>query len=388
MTWHTLVDEYLPALIALRRQLHRYPELAFQERQTAEIVTSTLLEAGLETKTAIATTGIIGIIRSDGEHTVAIRADMDALPIQEKTNAPYASTTANIMHACGHDGHVAVALGAALVLAKLRDQLPGTVKFIFQPAEEGPGGAKLMIDQGALQSPPVTAMFGFHLTNALTTGQIGITYGQTCAATDEIKLTIIGKGGHGAHPHQAVDAIVVAAQVISALQTIASREINPLDAVVITIGSITGGYANNVIADRVDLWGTVRTLSESVRASIPAKIERIVAGTTAASDATYTITYNQGYPSLVTDKTITTLVEQSAARIVGVNNITMFPPSMGGEDFAYFAQAVPSTFFRLGSGGPAYPYPGHHPQFDFDEAAIGIGVRILVQSVLDYFAHK
>ncbi|EAX46520.1 amidohydrolase [Thermosinus carboxydivorans Nor1] len=385
MNWQYLVDEYLPTLIAIRRQLHRYPELAFHEVRTAEVIASILISAGLEVKTGIALTGVTGLIRGAGPRTVAVRADMDALPIQEQSQAPYASTVPNVMHACGHDGHMAIALGAAMVLQRLRPRLPGSVKFIFQPAEEGPGGAQPMIAAGVLTEPEVEAVFGFHLYNPLPAGQIGLSYGQTCAATDEIKITIVGKGGHGAHPHQTVDAVVVAAQVVNALQTVVSRQINPLDAAVVTIGSIRGGYANNVIADRVELWGTVRTLSEKLRAAMPAKIEQIVSGITAAHGAAYEFVYNRGYPPLITDHALTALVAASAARIVGPDNIVRLDPSMGGEDFAYFAQAAPAAFFRIGSGGEAFPYPSHHPRFDFDESAIGIGVRVLVQTVLDYF---
>ncbi|SDF62998.1 M20 metallopeptidase family protein [Sporolituus thermophilus] len=385
MNWHYLVDEYLPTLIAIRRQLHRYPELAFQEVRTAEVIASTLVSAGLEVKTGVALTGVTGLIRGVGPRTVAVRADMDALPIQEQSQAPYASTVPNVMHACGHDGHMAIALGAALVLQRLRHHLPGSVKFIFQPAEEGPGGAQPMIAAGVLTAPEVEAVFGFHLYNSLPAGQIGLSYGQTCAATDEIKITIVGQGGHGAHPHQTVDAVVVAAQVVTALQTVVSRQISPLDAAVVTIGSIRGGYANNVIADRVELWGTVRTLSEQLRAVLPTKIEQIVSGVTAAHGAAYEFVCNPGYPPLITDHALTALIEASAARVVGPGNVVRLGPSMGGEDFAYFAQAAPAAFFRIGSGGEAFPYPGHHPRFDFDETAIGIGVRVLVQTVLDYF---
>lgn len=387
MDWQSLAADYLPTLITIRRQLHRYPELGFQEKRTAELINNTLITSGVQTKTGIATTGVVGLIQgnSTDPRTVAIRADMDALPIQEQSSPPYASTVPNVMHACGHDGHVAIALGAAMVLNKIRQQLPGNVKFIFQPAEEGPGGAKVMIDKGVLQDPAVAAIFGLHLTNSLPVGQIGVCYGQTCASTDEIKLIISGKGGHGAHPHQAVDAVLTAAEVVVALQSIASRQLDPLQPFVLTIGTITGGYANNVIADKVELWGTVRTLSPTVRATIPDKIERLVAGITAAHGASYGFIYNAGYPPLVNDQALTALVAYSASMIVGSGNVIELNPSMGGEDFAYFAEALPAAFFRVGSGSANFNFSGHHPQFDFDETAIGYGVKTLVQAVLDYF---
>jgi amidohydrolase len=208
---------------------------------------------------------------------------------------------------------VAIALGAAMVLNKIKHMLPGNVKFIFQPAEEGPGGAKVMVDTGVLKDPSVAAILGLHLTNSLPVGQIGVCYGRTCASTDEIKLTIFGKGGHGAHPEQAVDAVLIAAEVVVALQSVASRQLDPLQPFVLTIGTINGGYANNVIADKVELWGTVRTLSPTLRTTIPDKIERLVAGITAAHGASYRFVYNQGYPPLENDQALTALVAYSAA---------------------------------------------------------------------------
>lgn len=384
MHWHPLVDEFLPTLVALRRQIHRHPELGFQEQSTAALIASTLKTLGLCPQVGVAGTGVTAMLAGQAGPTVAIRSDMDALPIQEQNEVPYASTVPNVMHACGHDGHVATVVGAAMVLSKL-SPLPGTVKFIFQPAEEGPGGAQPMIEAGVLQNPPVEAIFGLHLTNTLPVGQIGVCYGQTCAATDEIRITVLGKGGHGAHPHQAIDAIVAAAQVVGSLQTVASRQVNPLESVVVTIGTIVGGYANNVIADRVELSGTVRTLNETLRADIPRKIEQIIRGVTTAHGADYRFEYLRGYPSLVNDSTLTSLLEASAVKTVGRENVVPYPPSMGGEDFAYFAQAIPGAFFRLGSGSETYTHPGHHPQFDFAEEALGVGVKVLVQAVLDYF---
>jgi amidohydrolase len=385
LNWQSMVDDLLPKLVAIRRQIHSQPELAFQETRTAALAADELAACGLKTASGIAGTGVTGLLGGTSQRTLAIRADMDALPIQEETGAPYASTVTGVAHACGHDGHIAIALGAAMVLARLAP-LAGAVKFIFQPAEEGPGGARPMIELGVLKDPPVEAVFGFHLTNSLSLGQIGVSYGQTCAATDEIRILIVGRGGHGAHPQQTVDAVVVAAEVVTALQTVVSRQVSPLEAVVVTVGAIRGGTANNIIADKVELWGTVRTLAEHVRASLPEKIERLVSGITAAYGASYRFIYNQGYPVLVSDSALSGLIETSAAAVVGRENVVRLPPSMGGEDFAYFAATLPSTFFRIGSGGPLFHFPAHHPRFDFAEGAIGVGVKMLVQSVLDYFA--
>lgn len=385
MAWQKIVNELLPALIAIRRQIHRYPELAFQENRTAALIANTLLNLGLATNTGIAHTGVVGVLPGTGSSVVAIRADMDALPLQEQSDSPHASTIPQVMHACGHDGHVAIALGAAMVLRQLAP-LPGSVKFIFQPAEEGPGGALPMVQAGVLENPAVNMLLGFHLTNSLPTGQVGVHYHQACAATDEINITILGQGGHGAHPHTAVDAVVAAAAVVTALQTVVSRQVNPLEAAVVTIGTIHGGTANNIIADQVTLWGTVRTLSPQVQHAMPGLIERLVAGVTAGHGASYRFTYKQGYPVLVTDPAVTALAEQAAGRIVGENNVLRLPPSMGGEDFAYFAQRVPATFLRIGSGSPKHTLPGHHPRFDFDEQALRTGVCVLVQAVLDGLA--
>lgn len=387
MHWQSLVDHQLPTLISIRRQLHRYPELAFQEYRTARLINDTLLANGLITRTGIAATGVVGLLTGNGRdsRTIAIRADMDALPIQEQTSLPFASAIPNVMHACGHDGHVAIALGAALVLKQIQHHLPGNVKFIFQPAEEGPGGAKPMIEQGVLQDPAVSAIFGFHLTNSLPVGTIGVCYNEACASTNELKLTILGEGGHGAHPHHSVDTIVVAAEIILALQSIASRQVNPLQPFVLTIGTIEGGYTNNAIADQVKLWGTVRTLSSTLRATIPEKIERLVAGITAAHQASYRFEYNEGYPPLLNNQALTALVAHSAATIVGGGNVVEMEPSMGGDDFAYFALKLPACYFRIGSGSADCTFPGHHPQFNFAEAAISYGVKTLVQAVLEYF---
>lgn len=385
MPWRKIVDELLPTLIAVRRQLHRYPELAFQENRTASLITSTLLNLGLETRTGIAHTGVVGVLPGTGPGVVAVRADMDALPLQEQNNCPFASTIPRVMHACGHDGHVAIALGTAMVLHRLAP-LPGSVKFIFQPAEEGPGGALPMVQAGVLENPAVDMLLGFHLTNSLPVGQVGVHYQQACAATDEINITVLGQGGHGAHPHTAVDAIVAAAAVVTGLQTIVSRQVNPLDAAVITIGTIHGGAANNIIADQVALWGTVRTLSPHVQHAMPSLIERVVAGITAGHSASYRFTYKQGYPVLVTDTAVTALAEQAAARVVGRENVLRLPPSLGGEDFAYFAARVPATFLRIGSGSANYTLPGHNARFDFDEQALHTGVCVVVQAVLDGLA--
>lgn len=372
-------------LITIRRQIHRHPELAFQETRTAALVANTLRQLGLDIRTGVAQTGVVALLPGKESHVVGVRADMDALPLQEQNDCSYASTVPNVMHACGHDGHVAIALGAAMVLCRLAP-LPGNVKFIFQPAEEEPGGALPMLQAGVLDNPRVDMMLGFHLSNALPVGRIGVHYHQACAATDEIKITVLGQGGHGAHPHKAVDAIVAAAAVVTALQTIVSRQVDPLDAAVITIGVITGGCANNIIADRVDLWGTVRTLTPEVQHAMPGLIERLVAGVTAGHGASYRFIYNQGYPALLVDPAVTGLVEQAATRLLGRDSVLRLRPSLGGEDFAYFAQRVPATFFRVGSGNGRFTMPGHHPRFDFDEQALHTGVCVLVQAVLDGLA--
>lgn len=377
------------SMIALRREIHRHPEAGFQETRTAAVVCRELDRLGIPYRAGIAETGVMATIQGGKPgKTLLIRADMDALPVLEQTGRDFASQVPGMMHACGHDGHTAMLCGLAERLLGIRDRLAGTVKLIFQPAEEGPGGAMPMIEAGVLREPQVDACFAYHLWNCLPVGQVAATVGPVMACVDDFTLRIKGTGGHGAMPHTSVDAIVVMAHVITALQTIASRQVSPLETVVVSLGTVNGGYRRNVIADQVELTGTVRTFNPEVTAAFPERIERIVAGVTAAFGATYELEYVRTYPATVNDEAMTHLVQDAIRRVIGADQLVTDERSMGGEDMAFFLQKVPGCYFFVGSANPAIGCgePHHSPFFDFDEAAMGIGVDILVEATLAYLA--
>lgn len=379
-----------PEFVAIRRDIHQHPELGMEEVRTSGIVVDHLRSLGLEVTAPVANTGVVGLLR--GAHpgkTIALRADMDALTVPEKSGAPYSSLIPGKMHACGHDGHTAILMGVAKLLAGMKDEIYGNVKFFFQPAEEAPpGGAAPMIAAGVMENPHVDAAMGLHLSTDIPVGQIGLMAGASCAAADMIEIRISGKGGHGAHPHKSIDAIVAAGHVIVALQTIASREIDPLGSVVVTIGTVNGGYRGNVIADQVVMTGTVRTLDPAVRATMPERLQRIIGGVCDALRCQWELDYQHGYPSVVNDAGMADLVEAVGQELLGPENVHRIPaPGMGGEDFSYFAEKVPAIYFRLGGGNPAKgcTYPGHHPQYNFDdEAAIPVGIAVLSAAALEY----
>ncbi len=379
-----LKDEF----IEFRRDFHRNPELGMQEVRTASIVAEHLRDLGIEVTTGIANTAVVGLLKGGQPgKTIALRADMDALTIPEQSGAEYASTIAGKMHACGHDGHTAILMGVAKLLSEMKDEIPGNVKFFFQPAEEGPGGALPMVEAGVMENPHVDGVMGLHISTDIKTGQIGLKAGASSAGTDSITITISGKGGHGAHPHKSIDAIVAAGHIIVALQTVASREIDPLGSVVVTIGTINGGYRGNVIADNVVMTGTVRTLDPDVRASMPERIERIINGICQSLRCECELKYDKGYPSVINAPEMADLMEAVGQRVLGKENVARIAnPSMGGEDFAYFAEKAPGIFFRLGAGNEekACIYPGHHPKYNFDEDAIPVGMALLAEAALEY----
>lgn len=376
------MDKLKDRLVTIRRQIHRYPELGGQEFKTAALVEKTLRAAGIPTR-RIAGTGVVGVIRGTkpgaGARTIALRADMDALPIREATGKPYASTRPGIMHACGHDGNTTMLLGGAMLLAERRDRLAGTVKLLFQPNEESSGGAKNMIEAGALRDPAVDAVVGMHVSPWLPTGILGLKSGEMMAAVDRFTVDIIGNGGHGAYPHLGVDAIAVAAHVVTALQTLVAREIDPVDPVVITVGKITGGEEFNILCGRVTLLGTVRTLNETVRRRVRRKMEQKIRQVTRAFDASYTFGYeNLGAP-LVNDARMLELCRGAGEAVLGAKSVrTLEKPSMGGEDFAEYLQEAPGCFLYLGAArGAAYPW--HHEKFDFDEDVLPAGARLFAE---------
>lgn len=372
------------SLVEWRRRIHQRPELGFREQQTAEFVAQKLQAWGVEHQTGIAQTGVVATISGDQPGPVlAIRADMDALPIQEENAVPYRSQHDGVMHACGHDGHTAIALGTAHYLANHRN-FAGTVKVIFQPAEEGPGGAKPMIGAGVLENPTVDAIIGLHLWNNLPLGTVGVRSGPLMAAVELFRCKILGKGGHGAMPHQTIDAVVVSAQVVNALQTIVARNVNPLDAAVVTVGQLQAGSANNVIAATAEMRGTVRYFNPALADAIAQRVEEVIAGVCQSQGATYELDYWHLYPPVVNDPVIAKLVKSVAETVVETPaGIVPECQTMGGEDMAFFLQAVPGCYFFLGSANSErdLAYPHHHPRFNFDETALGIGVEIFVRCV-------
>jgi amidohydrolase len=365
--------------IALRREIHRHPELGFEEHQTSALVERELDDLGIEHR-RVAKTGVVGIIRGalPGK-TAGLRADMDALPIDEDSGESCASEVPGKMHACGHDAHTAMLLGAARELSGRRSTLHGNVVLLFQPAEEGPGGAEPMIAAGVLDDPHVDAVTMLHVDPRLPTGSIGITPGPVNAAADELHLTIRGSGGHGGYPHKAVDAIPATAAVVLALQNIAARETDPLASIVITIGTINGGYRNNVIADRVQMTGTIRTYDPEIRNGVAARIRRIVDGVAAGYACTADVEIVYGYPPVVNHAALAAAFTDYVRERNGTP-VEVLPPTMGAEDFAYFAERVPSVVGRLGIYNEARGsvHSGHSPQFRLDEDAIPTGIATLV----------
>ena len=381
-----------PQLVEWRRQIHQKPELGFQEKITAEFISQKLKNWGITHQTGIAETGIVAIIKgekSGNGKVLAIRADMDALPIQEENQVPYCSQHDGVMHACGHDGHTAIALGTAYYLNQHRQDFSGTVKIIFQPAEEGPGGAKPMIAAGVLKNPDVDAIIGLHLWNNLPLGTVGVRAGALMAAVELFRCTIFGKGGHGAIPHQTVDSVVVAAQIVNALQTIVSRNVNPIDSAVVTVGELHAGTAVNVIADTARMSGTVRYFNPDLAGFFKERIQQIIAGICQSHGANYDLDYIHLYPPVINDTGIAALVHSVAEEVVETP-IGIVPEcqTMGGEDMSFFLQEVPGCYFFIGSANPEKKlnYPHHHPRFDFDETALPMGVEIFVRCVDKFLA--
>ncbi|MEG4345176.1 M20 family metallopeptidase [Microcoleus sp. A003_D6] len=381
-----------PQLVEWRRLLHQKPELSFEENLTAGFVSQKLQEWGIEHQTNIAKTGIVATIDSGKPGRVlAIRADMDALPIQEENEVDYRSQHKGIMHACGHDGHTAIALGTACYLAKHKHSFSGKVKMIFQPAEEGPGGAKPMIEAGVLKNPDVDAIVGLHLWNNLPLGTVGVRSGALMAAVETFDCTIFGKGGHGAMPHQTVDAIVVTAQIVSALQAIVARNIDPIDSAVVTVGKFHAGHTHNVIADTAQIGGTVRYFNPKYQSYFDKRIEQVIAGICQSHGANYKFDYCALYPPVINDSRIAELVRSVAESVVETPaGIVPECQTMGGEDMSFFLQEIPGCYFFLGSANPEknLAYPHHHPRFDFDETALGMGVEMFVRCVEKFCANQ
>ncbi len=375
-------------MIEWRRHIHSHPEIGLEVPETAAFIASTLEKMGLPVKTGIAGHGVTTVVEGKSPGKVfAIRADIDAIAVTEQTGLDFCSRIPGKMHACGHDGHAAMALGAAKLLAARSSDLKGSVKIIFQPAEEGPGGALPMIEAGVLEEPKVDVIIGCHLGTiwGLESGEVGVKPGPLMASTDSFSLTIHGKGGHGAVPHMSVDPVVVGAQCVTALQTIVSREINPLDPAVITVGKFHAGTVANVIPDKADITATVRYFNPSLQSLIRERVEGVLGSIITGMRATYDYTYREGYPPLVNDEQFTHFFRQVAADTLGKDQVKdLREPTMGGEDMSYFLSRVPGTFFALGSpravDGAVYPH--HHPKFDIDENALWVGAALFAESAL------
>ena len=372
---HKLVREHKELVIKTRRDLHRIPEVGYTEKKTSAYVADYLNREGLEVQTGVAQFGVVGLLNTGRPGpTLLIRADMDALPLQEETGLEFASTHDGVMHACGHDAHMAMGLAAATVLNKIKDQISGTVKFVFQPAEEGPGGAEPMIKEGVMENPKVDYALGCHVWPEIPEGTIGVRSGPFLAAMDRYDLKIIGKGGHGAMPHLCVDALEVGTQVVSALQRISSRHINPLEPVVVTVGSFHAGTAFNIIPDEAVLSGTTRTFNLDIWHSWGERLEKVIRGVCESMGADFEFKFSKGYPPTINDDAMADLVRRCAAEVVGPDNVIEPAKTMGGEDMSFFLQQSKGCFYALGAGRDGGP-PVHNSKFTFNEDILVLGVE-------------
>jgi amidohydrolase len=378
-----LVQNIREQVIAARRDLHRIPETGFNEVKTSAYVSERLKALNLEVRTGIATHGVVGLLRTGKPGpTLMIRADMDALPIAEETGLGFASTHPGCMHACGHDSHMAMALGAAAVLGRLQDRIKGNVKFVFQPAEEGPGGAQPMIAEGVMEDPTVDYCIGCHLWAERPEGYIGIRPGPFMAAMDRFDLKITGRGGHGAQPHLCVDALEVGTQVVAALQRIVSRHMNPIEPAVVTVGTFHAGTAFNITPSEALMSGTTRTFNEEVWNSWEGRMERVVKGVCESMGAGYELKYTHGYPPTINDPAMSAVVRRCAIQVVGEERVVVPDLTMGGEDMSFFLKRAPGCYYCIGVGREGAA-PLHNPKFDFNEDLMLLGVETHCRVALD-----
>ena len=396
-----LTAQHLDTIVQLRHHIHEHPELSNREFETAALVARHLRALGLEVETGIAHTGVVGILRGGRSGpVVAVRADMDALPVIENTDLPFASEVrtsylgqeVGVMHACGHDVHTASLLGVAHVLAAMRERIPGTVMFIFQPAEEGVppgerGGAELMLEEGVFGARRPAAVFGLHTWAQLEVGKLAYTPGPAFAAVDHFLIEIQGKQAHGASPHLSIDPVVMASQVVLALQTIRSRNLPPLEPSVVTVGIVRGGTRFNIIPDAVHLEGTVRTYDTTVQNEVERRMREILDGITKAGGGSFTLEYQRNTPATINDVDLTRRMVPTLERVVGAANVEQADPTMGGEDFAYFANEVPGFYFRVGQVAPGTESGDHHtPTYRADDAMIPIAIRAMANLVMDFLS--
>jgi amidohydrolase len=384
------IDERVPDLVAMRRDLHEHPELAFEEVRTSNIVAQRLQALGLDVRTNVAKTGVVGLLRGGAgdAKTIAIRADMDALPIHEMTEVDYRSTVDGKMHACGHDGHTSILLTVADILSKRRAELPGNIKFIFQPAEEQIGGARPMLQEGALEG--VDNIIGLHLISTYPIGRVGVRAGTIFASADSFEMTVKGRGGHAASPEEAVDPIAISAYIITALQTLISRETASFSPAIVTIGSIHAGSAFNIIPEQAVLQGTMRAFSPEVRSHLLRRIEELAQGISTAMGGSCSFSWSDGCPPCYNDPTVTAVVHEAAIATVGEQAVDDSEVVMttGSDDMGIFLEAVPGCYFIVGANNAdkGAKYPHHHPRFNVDEDALPIAVEVLTRSALDLLA--
>jgi amidohydrolase len=384
------IDELVPDMVAMRRDLHEHPELAFEEVRTSGIVARRLRSLGLEVQTGVAKTGVVGLLRGGtskpGAKTIAIRADMDALPIHEQNDVDYRSTIDGKMHACGHDGHTSILLAVADILHKRRDELSGNVKFVFQPAEERVGGAEPMVEEGVMRG--VDGIIGLHLISDYPLGRVGVRAGAVFASADRFVLTVNGKGGHAAMPETTVDPIVISAYIVTALQTLITRETSPLSPAVITIGTIQAGTAFNIIPESAEMHGTMRAFNAKHREQLLRRIGEISQGIAAAMGGSCEVEVFDGCPPCVNDAKVTAIVRGAAIAAVGEKEVDESEDVMSAasDDMACFLEAAPGCYFVVGAQNEekGAKYPHHHPHFNIDEDALPIGVEVLTRAAMDF----
>jgi amidohydrolase len=377
-----LAERYSKEITDIRRKIHQNPELSFEEYETSKLVYEKLTKLKIDRVQRVSQTGVVGLIKNKNGNCVGLRADMDALPIHEKTGLPFASKNPGLMHACGHDAHTSMLYGAAMILNEIKSELNGSVKLIFQPAEEkNPGGASILIKQGILENPKVNAIFGQHVIADKPAGSLGFCEGVTFASQDELYITIYGRQSHGAKPHKSIDPIVIASQVILALQTIVSRNTSPYDPIVITVGAIHGGTATNIIPSEVKLMGTIRTLNEKLRKKSLKLIDRTIKGITQGAGAKYKFEISPGYPELNNNAKLTDFAKKAAVDFSGTKNIFKAERIMGAEDFAFYLKKTPGTFYRIGVGSTS---DIHTPTINIDEKTLPVGAGFMAYLAVKY----
>ena len=383
ITIHSLAQKHSQSIIELRRYLHSFPELSKLEFNTQKRIIQELSDIGLTCR-PIAGTGVIAQLQGNKPgKTIAIRADIDALALVDECGTSYQSQNHSVCHACGHDGHISMLVGVAKIMAEMKDEIAGNIRFLFQPSEEQfPGGAMSMIEEGALLG--VDGIIGAHLWQPVKVGTIGITAGRFMASPDEFTITIKGRGGHGSMPQQTIDALVIGAQLTMALQTIVSRNIDPIEQAVVSLGYFKSGEIFNIIPDTAVLMGTVRSFEPSVRSLIFERIEQITAGICMANGATYEISKTLGFPAVINIADYSKVIGEAGAIVLGKDNVITVNPVMGGEDFSYYLEKVPGAFYFIGVGNTekGIVYPQHHPKYDIDEDALGYGMEIMTTAAL------